>query len=342
MLARACPLGLRAARVGRPTKARANFSGNATRSNGEAAPDTFLSATVDRGRSMFDAYSALLQEFPLRTNAVVSGLLCAFGDALAQLCESKLNVQSPNKSGYNVMRTVRMSLFGTCCGPAYCLWYRTLATVGEAMQVSYAPVVGTRLARLLEASPFRWANTLHRQEEQQGVSPLKILVAKVLADSLLFQAPLLNLYFASMGVLEGLSLEQIYRKTTDSFTRAWGLGLLVWTPVQLVNLHLVPIMLQPSVVAAVNVGWKTTLSVLDHYHDYGSPLQRNHSFEPHGEAQRQRLLMLEAQVERLLAENEVLRMELAASEAAGRTASLATSPIELLRTELEAHRRPGG
>ena len=86
--------------------------------------------------------------------AQVSGLLSAFGDSVAQLCESTLDVQSPNKRGvqparpcglpvtietvrsrmslasqYNVMRTVRMTVFGTCCGPLLMVWYRTLATV---------------------------------------------------------------------------------------------------------------------------------------------------------------------------------------------------------------------
>ena len=50
---------------------------------------------------------------------------------------------------------------------------------------------------------------------------------------------------------------------------------MVWTPVQAVNLYFVPLRFQAPVVAAVNVGWMTTLSLLNHYHDYGSPRAPN-------------------------------------------------------------------
>ena len=80
----------------------------------------------------------------------------------------------------------------------------------------------------------------------------------------------LTLYFGVMGLLEGLSFEKTFEKTKESFHQAWALSLLVWTPVQLLNLHFVPLALQPTVVATVNVGWQTTLSVLNHYHEYGA------------------------------------------------------------------------
>ena len=81
----------------------------------------------------------------------------------------------------------------------------------------------------------------------------------------------LNLYFAVISFLEGLSPSEILEKTRASFHRAWALSFMVWTPVQAVNLYFVPVPFQPVIVAAVNVGWTTTLSILNHYHDYGSP-----------------------------------------------------------------------
>ena len=83
------------------------------------------------------------------------------------------------------------------------------------------------------------------------------------ADGLFFQAPFLNLYFATMGLLEGRPPQEILEKTKAAFHRAWGLSLLVWTPVQLLNLSLVPPTFQPAVVSAVNIGWKATLSLLN-------------------------------------------------------------------------------
>ena len=91
----------------------------------------------------------------------------------------------------------------------------------------------------------------------------------MLADTLFFQAPFLTLYFGVMGLLEGLSFEKTFEKTKESFHQAWALSLLVWTPVQCVNLFYVPAAWQPFVVSAVNVGWKSTLSLLNQYHGGG-------------------------------------------------------------------------
>ena len=44
---------------------------------------------------------------------------------------------------------------------------------------------------------------------------------------------------------------------------------------QVINLHYVPVPFQAIVVSVVNVGWKTTLSLLNHYHAYGSPQKRS-------------------------------------------------------------------
>ena len=62
-------------------------------------------------------------------------------------------------------------------------------------------------------------------------------------------------------------LESSANSTAPSSPQAWALSLLVWTPVQCVNLFYVPAAYQPAVVSAVNVGWKSTLSLLNHYHD---------------------------------------------------------------------------
>ena len=223
-------------------------------------------------RSLWESFAELLIEHPMKTNAIASGVLCSLGDALAQAFEWRLGVTSPEKESYNFMRTARMAVWGTLIGgPVLALWYRTLHTLGEAISVSYAPVVGGRMAWLAERTPaMSWLADLH-VEKSVAVAPAKVLMGKVVLDTMLFQAPFLNLYFAVMGALEGLSPMEIVEKTKASFHRAWALSFLVWAPVQSVNLYFVPVHFQPLVVAGVNVGWKTTLSLLNHYHDYGSP-----------------------------------------------------------------------
>lgn len=131
------------------------------------------------------------------------------------------------------MRTVRMAAWGTLIGgPILAVWYRSLHTAMESLSVSYAPVVGTRLAWLAERTPaMSWVADLHKPEVVK-VSAGRMLLGKVVLDTTLFQAPFLNLYFGVMGALEGLSASEIYEKTKASFHRAWALCFLVWTPVQ--------------------------------------------------------------------------------------------------------------
>ena len=122
-------------------------------------------------------------------------------------------------------------------------------------QLAWAPLDTSSRAPVSRSKP-----------EVVAVSPTKVVLGKVVVDSMLFQAPFLNLYFSCIGALEGLQPSEIVEKTKASFHRVWALSFLVWTPVQAVNLYFVPIAFQPTVVAAVNVGWKTILSLLNHYH----------------------------------------------------------------------------
>ena len=85
----------------------------------------------------------------------------------------------------------------------------------------------------------------------------------------------------------------------QAFHRAWALSLLVWTPVQLLNLSLVPPPLQPAVVSAVNVGWKATLSLLNAMQHSGGA--ESHELRRHSSMR----------IERLEEENVRLRGELA-------------------------------
>ena len=238
-------------------------------------------AVKEHVRSMWESFAELLVEHPIKTNAVTSGVLCAAGDGLAQAFEWRLEVTSPEKDSYNYLRTARMAVFGTLIGgPVLAMWYRALHAFGETISVSYAPMLGGRLASLAERVPaMSWLADLH-VEKSTPVAPAKILMSKVVLDTMMFQAPFLNLYFAVMGALEGLPLSEIYDKTKASFHRAWALSFLVWAPVQSVNLYFVPMHFQPVVVAGVNVGWKTTLSLLNHYHDYGSPRRFDSEGQP--------------------------------------------------------------
>lgn len=247
----------------------------------EAVVDGLIKEPPPPPQTLLGRYATQLAERPLRTNALTSGLLCALGDVLAQAVESRNHLKDAALDG---ARTGRMLIYGVfVCGPLLTGWYQGLNHVGQALSVSYRPVIS-------------WIPAWYR--EAPGTSPARLLATKVVADSLLFQAPFLTLYFGVMGLLEGKSAEQIYRKTKDSFHQAWALSLLVWTPVQCVNLFFVPVAWQPFVVSAVNVGWKSTLSLLN---------QHAHAAGPEN--------AFDAALQELRAENGALREALAALQA---------------------------
>ena len=91
-----------------------------------------------------------------------------------------------------------------------------------------------------------------------------LLIAKVMADGLLANPVMLNCYFFTNGLLEMRSPAETLQLAKEQFHYSWGLGLLVWTPVQIINFHFLPVHFQAAFVSIVNVGWKTTLSLLAH------------------------------------------------------------------------------
>uniref|UniRef100_A0A7S4BIE3 Uncharacterized protein n=1 Tax=Chrysotila carterae TaxID=13221 RepID=A0A7S4BIE3_CHRCT len=281
---------------------------------------------------LFNRYQAQMLESPLRTNAATSALLCLLGDALSQAVEWKMRIMSPEKEGYNYSRTVRMTAYGMLAGPLYAMWFRTLDVTCKAVSVTYQPVLSGKLASFLESSTtlssllqrspvLQWASSLHK-EQALSYSPARILAAKVVADSLLASPLMLHAYFVSIGMLEGRAWNDILEMAQVNFHRAWGLSLVVWTPVQLLNFHFVPVHFQAAFVSMVNVGWKMTLSLINHYHDYGTPELRSSHNASTAELRRLRQKCLE-----LEATNEELRRRLGEGKVSDATWQMKYSPI---------------
>ena len=88
----------------------------------------------------------------------------------------------------------------------------------------------------------------------------------------------------------------------QAFHRSWAWSILICTPVQLVNLHFVPTLVQPLAVGSLlGLGWYSVLSLLSHYHEYGSPRRFEGGAEFEG---------ISAHVAELEAENAALRSQL--------------------------------
>jgi len=72
-------------------------------------------------------YVETLAAQPLLTNSVTAACLYGGGDIAAQQIERRSNVSSPQKSGWNYGRTLRMTFFGFAfAGPILNGWYPLL------------------------------------------------------------------------------------------------------------------------------------------------------------------------------------------------------------------------
>lgn len=211
------------------------------------------------GRRVLDALPLSSVVFVARESASAS-FLYATGDCIAQNLEANLGISSPGKRQYNYERTGRMAAFGFFfAGPILGSWYPMLHRITVSYRARYT----------MSSFPFT-GSTYYRKEVLDAPYERALEVGiKLLFDNLFFQAPFLTLYFSVMSLLEGLSLEEAYDKTTSKFHAAWAYSLVLWVPTQAANFSFVPVPRQALCVNIVNVFWKTFLSILNHTLDYG-------------------------------------------------------------------------
>jgi len=257
----------------------------------------------------------VLQAYPLRANAATAAVVGAVGDFAAQVCEWKLGIMSPEKEGYNFGRTFRMCLFGGLFnGPLLCLWYKTLHSVTSIYRVSYEPLFSSRAGSMFlqwaaERSRLVQSIANLRVKESNDNSAFRTLAIKVVTDSLLAGPICLHVYFAGIGVLEGLSAADISAKTQASFHRAWGLSVIMWLPLQIINFKYVPLHFQAAFVSFFNAGWRMTLSIIDHYHDYHNTSVSGVVLENRLREMNEIVAMQEAEIVRLRLAVETLHAE---------------------------------
>lgn len=174
-------------------------------------------------------------------------LLYLQGDLLAQTIEKQLGVESHGKKEYNYERTGRMMLVGAIyAGPYMHHWYKGI----------------NKVANLLYPSQ-RWRS----------------IFFKTGCDQIFGMLPCLTGYFALTGLLEGRSRDGVYQKVVANTHMAWGVGMLAWTPIQVINFAFVPPQHTVLFVGCFNAIWTAYLSVLNHSQQYKVPLDSNQDLD---------------------------------------------------------------
>ena len=180
---------------------------------------------------MLASYTALLQAYPFRMNALSAGCIGALGDVIAQRIEGTREGKEPSLAHLNIARSTQM--FGFCCtwlGVPQVLWFRYLARVfpdGSAMRLP-----------------------------------------KTLLVHLTLMAPTTNtLFYAYREKLRGPDETFLSRYATRmrrEFPATTAYSLSFWGPVQAINFTYIPLHLRPLYLNGMMVVWTTYLSISGH------------------------------------------------------------------------------
>lgn len=140
-----------------------------------------------------------------------------------------------------------MAIYGMAVSaPCYVLWYSSL----------------DRLSHFLFTSRVHHATASARSHILRS---WKILSFKLFADMFLFDPLYLALFFTATSLIEGRSMRVAREKLRDDFLKTYLIDVAVWLPIQAVNFRFIPVIYQPLLVQAVNVGWNAYLSFVQHH-----------------------------------------------------------------------------
>lgn len=176
-------------------------------------------------------YSATLHQHKYPVQIVSGGILWLSGDLLSQKIAQKDTI--------DWSRTLKMTLFGVVVSaPVLTAWYS-----------------------LLDRYTIKKFGDMH----SGGARRLwKVVVFKCVADMLVFDPLYLSSFFIGTNVLEGNSFKFMANKIKSEFAGTWFMDVAVWTPVQLINFRLCPVIYQPLIVQLGNIGWNSYLSYVQH------------------------------------------------------------------------------
>jgi len=190
-------------------------------------------------QSFVSWYEHHLQKTPVRTKAVTGGILWGIGDLVAQVVPevaakySQTETESSNttattKFEYDYARSLRAITFGF---------------------VIHAPTSHVHF------------NLLEYLTIKSGLTGLKITVFKTIMEQFVYWSWISNsMYHGAMGAMQGLTLDQIYKRIEDVLWDTQKAQWVFWIPVQLLNFRFVPVRHQLNVVLLTSVVWTALLS----------------------------------------------------------------------------------
>jgi protein Mpv17 len=193
----------------------------------QAAASSKPASAVPPGRmTLVEWYEGHLDRNPLPTKMITGSLLWSLGDAVAQMVPP-LAAGAPLPQ-YDVLRTGRACLFGFAI---------------------HAPTSHLHF------------NFLEYLTHRVGVKGLAIPVFKTIMEQFVYWSWVSNsMYHGAMGLMQGMSLSDIYQRLEDVLWDTQKAQWAFWIPVQLLNFQFIPVRHQLNVVLVTSVVWTALLS----------------------------------------------------------------------------------
>eukprot|EP00956_Cyclotella_meneghiniana_P004536 scaffold5584_cov76-Cyclotella_meneghiniana.AAC.6 len=190
---------------------------------------SYSSATGTKQKGFVEWYEGHLQARPVTTKACTGAVLWGIGDVVAQVVPAFVDESDDNKEfEYDVPRTARAVTFGFAI---------------------HAPLSHLHF------------NFLEWMAVRGGFQGMSIPVFKTIMEQFVYWSWISNsLYHGAMGAMQGMGLDQIYKRIEDVLWDTQVAQWKFWIPVQLLNFQFVPVKHQLNVVLLTSIVWTALLS----------------------------------------------------------------------------------
>ncbi|WWD19719.1 hypothetical protein CI109_104183 [Kwoniella shandongensis] len=216
-------------------------------------------------------YTTSLQNRPVRTKMVQSGLFFLTADVIAQLgiegrSMGRFVKGEEGEGVWDPLRTARLSFYGgTIFAPLAHFWLGGLERIRHASKIASAYIHLYSLARLrawfMYIFHFKPSPLLceMRVNIVDFVPPLA-LANKLVLDIFLWSPFVTFMFPTSLGLLEGKGVEEVKRKVAMGWFPTWQKAVCVFGPTQVLNFTLIPPQHRLVVIQSVGICWNIFLS----------------------------------------------------------------------------------
>ncbi|XP_077457476.1 peroxisomal membrane protein 2 [Stigmatopora argus] len=172
-------------------------------------------------------YLLLLEQYPILTKSVTSGILSALGNLLSQILEARKKDQN-DASG------------------------KEIDTVGALRYAIYGLFVTGPVSHYFYQLMEMWMPT---------TDPY-CLVKRLLLDRLVFAPGFLLIFYLVMNILEAKGWNNFVKKIQASYWSALKMNWRVWTPFQFININFVPVQFRVLFANIIALFWYAYLATV--------------------------------------------------------------------------------